>query len=98
MCVCFVFLPFGALRGRVPVEGTPAALFVLGVRLLTGCLTSTRHLATFLGGRRGDKQANTPSIEMPYLLYYQRNTRLYGSLCIKEACTPLELQLKRKLV
>lgn len=47
-------------------------LFVLGVRrLLTGCVT--------FFGKKG-RQANTPSIETPYLLYLQLNTRLYGNL------------------
>lgn len=39
----------------------------------------------FFGGKRGDKQANAPSIETPHLLCFQLNTRLYRNLCRKEA-------------
>lgn len=80
----FFFSPWGSVwsrPGRQVQEwkALQQPLFVLGVRLLTGCVTSL-----FFLGRRGDEQANTPSIETPHLLYLQLNARLYGNLCGKE--------------
>lgn len=39
----------------------------------------------FLFWEEGETSKQTPTIETPYLLYLQLNTRLYRNLCRKEA-------------